>query len=430
MDVQAYRAKLFHFEDDASPSNLKYQYLEDGILHIEQGRVKAIGPAEALLPQLPPDLTIHHTPDKLIMPGFIDTHVHYPQINVIASYGEQLLGWLKQYTWPEEERFSNLEYASQHAKLFLQECFRAGTTTACVFPTVHTTSVEALFQEAYNKQMRLITGKVLSDCNVPDALKESAEEGYNNTKALIQTWHGKGRLSYAVTPRFALSSSEAQLKTLQQLLQEHPDVYLHTHLSEQPAEWAAVKTNFPWADNYLAVYDKYDLVREKSIFAHGIHLEEEQFERLAQVGASLSFCPCSNLFLGSGLFNMQQAIKSKVKVGMGTDIGAGTSFSLLQVLNEAYKVGQLQQFALSPLQAFYTLTLGGAKALSLDKHIGNFQAGKEADFVILDLNATPLISHRLEHASTLEEQLFVLMMLGDDRLIYQTHINGVQVHKK
>jgi guanine deaminase len=429
---KAYRAALVHSIADPADvaEEASYEYFEDGLMVVENGKIIALGNAEDLLGTLADDVEIIRYHDALITAGFIDTHIHLPQTGMIGSYGEQLLDWLNTYVFPCEKQFADPEHSAQVADIFLKELLRNGTTTALVFGSRHKESVEALFSAAEKLNLRLIAGKVMMDRNAPDYLVDTAESSYADSKALIERWHGKGRLHYAVTPRFAPTSTPEQLTLAGQLLSEYPDVYLQTHISENLKEVEWVKALFPERKNYLDVYDHFKLLGERSVFAHGVHLCDEECERLAETGSAIAFCPTSNLFLGSGLFNLPMAEKHKVNVGLGTDVGAGTSFSLLHTLNEAYKVMQLQGARLSPFKSLYLATLGGARALRLEDKIGNLQPGSEADFVVLDFNATPLLSYRMSQATSLEERLFVLMTLGDDRTVSETYSAGVLVHKR
>jgi guanine deaminase len=313
---------------------------------------------------------------------------------------------------------------------FIKQLLRNGTTTALVFGTVHPESVEALFESARHINMRMIAGKVMMDRNAPDYLLDTAESSYSQTKALIERWHNNGRLLYAITPRFAPTSSPEQLEMVQRLRQEYPDVYLHTHLSENKDEVAWVKALYPEHKNYLDVYHHYGMTGRKSVFAHCVHLEDAEWDCLHKTQSSIAFCPTSNLYLGSGLFNLPNAWQKKVRVGMGTDIGAGTTFNMLQTLNEAYKIMQLQGYRLSAYEAFYLATLGGADALGLADTIGNFNLGKEADFVVLEPTATPLQQLRYDNSKTLMDKLFVMMTLGDDRSIYRTYVDGRLVYER
>jgi guanine deaminase len=428
---KAYRAAILHSLADPSEVGIEqsYQYFEDGVLLVENGKVAKIGPATELLSTLKGVEVVEYR-DALITPGFIDTHIHFPQTGMIAAYGEQLLDWLNTYTFPTEKQFADKAHASDVANIFLKELLRNGTTTALVFGTVHKQSVDAFFEVALALNLRMIAGKVLMDRNAPDYLTDTPESGYADSKELIERWHGKGRLHYAVTPRFAPTSTPEQLALAGQLFQEYPDLYMHTHLSEYRKEIEWVKELFPERKGYLDVYDHYRLIGARSVFAHGVHLCDEECQRLGETGSAVAFCPTSNLFLGSGLFDLPRLEQHGVRVGLGTDVGAGTSFSQLQSLNEAYKVMQLQGKKLDPFKSLYLATLGGARALYLDDKIGNFAPGKDADFVVLDYRATPLIDYRLQQANTLEDRLFALMTLGDDRAVKETFAAGQSVHRR
>lgn len=430
-NTKAYRAAILHSLADPAVVGVEqsYEYFEDGILLIENGKVAQVGAAADLLPKLA-GVEIQHYRDALITPGFIDTHIHYPQTGMIASYGEQLLDWLNTYTFPCEKQFADKDHADKVAKIFLKELLRNGTTTALVFGSVHPQSVNALFEEAERLDLRMIAGKVMMDRNAPDYLTDTAESGYAESKALIERWHGKGRLHYAVTPRFAPTSTPEQLELAGKLLGEYPDLYMHTHLSENRKEIEWVKELFPERNGYLDVYDHHKLIGPRAVFAHGVHLCDDECKRLAETGSAVAFCPTSNLFLGSGLLDLNKLEAHGVRVGLGTDVGAGTSFSQLQSLNEAYKIMQLQGKKLDPFKSLYLATLGGANALYLDDQLGNFLPGKDADFLVLDYNATPLMSYRMQQAKSLEERLFALTMLGDDRAVKETFAAGVSVHQR
>ena len=427
--LKVYRGELLHFLADPAKVKLEesYQYLEDGLMIIKDGLIEKIGDAKKLLPTLDTSIEVIHYENGLIMPGFIDTHVHYPQTEMIASYGEQLLEWLENYTFPFEKQFSDFEHGKSVAEFFLTQLLEAGTTTALVFGTVHKESVEAFFTVAQQKKLRMICGKVLMDQNCPKDLSDTVESGYQDSKALIEKWHKTDRLQYAITPRFAPTCSTEQLNKAGQLLSENPSVYLHTHLSENKNEIAWVKDLFPESDGYLDVYDKSKLLGRRSVFAHGVYLHDSECQRLGETNSAIAFCPSSNLFLGSGLFNLKQAQAFDVNVGLGSDIGAGTTFSMLSTINEGYKTQQLRNDKLSPFQSFYLATLGGAASLDLEGTIGNFRKGAEADFIVLDYHATPLMDRRMRHCTNLSEKLFILSMLGDERHIKATHIMGERV---
>lgn len=431
MTVHAYRAALLHSladpgEGDAEAS---HEYHEDGMLVVEDGHVVRAGPAAALLPTLK-GVEVTSYPDALIVPGFIDTHIHYPQVGVIGSYGAQLLDWLNTYTFPAEGAFHDAGHAGNTANFFLDELLRNGTTTALVFGTVHPQSVDAFFDAAYARNLRMIAGKVLMDRNAPDFLTDTPESGYADSRQLIERWHRKGRLAYAVTPRFAPTSSPEQLARAGQLFKEFPGLYMHTHLSENTQEIDWVKALFPDQQDYLDVYDHHGLIGPRAVFAHGVHLCDRECSRLGETGSAVAFCPTSNLFLGSGLFDLEAVERHGVRVGLGTDVGGGTSFSQLRTLSEAYKVMQLQGKSLDPFKSFHLATLGSARALYLDDRIGNFLPGKEADFAVLDYKATPLLDYRLSQARTLAERLFALITLGDDRVIKATYAFGKKVHDR
>ncbi|RUM48866.1 MAG: guanine deaminase [Marinomonas sp.] len=430
--IKAWRSAILHCT--ANPTEVgteqAFEYFEDGLLVVKDGIIQALGNAEDQIALLDSTIEVEHHPDALIVPGFVDTHIHYPQSDMIASYGEQLLDWLNNYTFPEESKFADKQYASDVAERFLAELLRNGTTTALVFGTVHKQSVDAFFEAALPLNLRMICGKVMMDRHAPDYLIDTPETAYEDSKELIERWHNHGRLHYAVTPRFAPTSTSEQLSAAGKLLSEYDDLYMHTHLSENRQECSWVQELFPDSKNYLDVYDQHQLLSERSVFAHGIHLCDQEYNRLSETGSAIAFCPTSNLFLGSGLFNLEKAELHKVNVGMGTDVGGGTSFSMFSTLNEAYKVIQMQGQNLDPIKSFYLATLGGAKALRLDDKVGNLAVGSEADFVILDKQATPLLSKRLERAKDIKDTLFALMILADDRAIQATYAMGQCVHQR
>lgn len=430
--MHAYRAALFHLTRDpaAAGDGPAHAYHPDGLLLVEDGEIAAAGDYAALAPQLR-DTPVTALPGRLIVPGFVDLHIHFPQIDVIAAHGGQLLDWLEQKVFPAEAAFADPAHARDAAGAFVGELLRNGTTTALVFGSSNKASVEALFAEALDRNLRLIAGKVLMDRLAPEALLDTAETGRRDTLDLIAAWAGKGRLGYAITPRFAATSSEAQLAMAGEVLARHPEVWLQTHIAENEREIAEVASLFPSARDYLDTYAGFGLVGPRSVLAHGVHLGEDAFGRIAAAGAAIAHCPSSNLFLGSGLFDLGLACRCGVKVGIGTDVGAGTGYSVLSTLGEAYKVAQLKRGrALDPLHAFYLATLGGARALGLDRRIGSLEPGKEADFLVLDPAATPLLARRMAHCRTLEERLFALTILGDDRVVEQTFIAGVRQHTR
>ena len=406
------------------------RYIEDGLLISENGKITWFGSWLEGQTQLTDNIQVNHYPEQLIVPGFIDTHIHFPQTEMVGAYGEQLLEWLNTYTFPTEMQFSDKTYAEKIAQFFVNELLKNGTTTALVFCTVHPQSVDALFEAAEQLQMRLIAGKVMMDRHAPEALTDTAQSAYDDSKALIEKWHGKGRNLYAITPRFAPTSTPEQLQKAGQLKAEYPDVYVHTHLSENKNEIAWVKELYPEQNGYLDVYHHYGLTGQRSVFAHCVHLEEHEWDCMHDTNSAIAFCPTSNLFLGSGLFPLNKTWEKQVKVGLGTDIGAGTSFCHLQTLNEAYKVQQLQGDKLSAFESLYHATIGGAKALDLDDKLGNFNIGKEADFIVLNLKATALQQLRQERTKNIEDALFALFTMGDDRNIHATYIYGNKVYEQ
>ena len=423
---QAFRGSIFHCLADPGPhaDESAVEHLEDGLLVVEDGRVAQTGAASELLPKLEEGTPVEDYSGKLIVPGLVDCHVHCPQVDIIASYGEQLLDWLNKYAYPAEMQFADEQHAREVADFFLDELLRNGTTTAAVFATVHPHSADVLFAAAEARGMRLIAGKVLMDEHCPEALRDDPESAYEDSKALIQKWHGRGRLGYAITPRFALTSSEAQLEAAGRLAAEYPDTWMHTHLAENREEVDEIARQFAWSRSYLDVYDHFGLLRERSIFAHCLHLDAEDRKLMAAKGGAGAFCPTSNLFLGSGMFDLQSMADSGVRVGLATDVGGGTSLSLLRTMSEAYKVLHIQGQPLPASRALYLATLGAAEALYLDQHIGNFAPGKEADFIVLDTDASCITARRAAAARTLDELLFAMIFLGDDRNVAATFLCG------
>jgi guanine deaminase len=401
-------------------------YEPDGLVICRDGIIVAAGARGALQMQLPGDAHVADYGGCLIAPGFIDTHIHYVQTGIIGSQGKQLLEWLDRYTFVAEEAFADEQVAAATAKVFCDELLRNGTSTALVFCSVHAGSVDALFQEAARRNLRLIAGKVLMDRNAPPALRDTAQSGYDQSKALIAQWHGRGRALYAITPRFAGSSTPEQLTMAGALWREHPDVFVQSHISENRKEIAWVKELYPQRRDYLDVYAHYGLTGRRSVYAHGIYLNESELARCHESGTALAHCPTSNTFLGSGLFRMRSARDRRrpVEVGLGTDIGGGTSFSLIATMGEAYKVSQLAGEPIDAVEAFYLATLGGARALALDDRLGTLAPGREADLVVLDPNATPLMAFRSARVQSIAEQLAVLMTLGDDRCVRATYVAG------
>ncbi len=430
----AIRGQVLWFRDDPAVAGRDAAvFHEDGIVAMRDGTITASGDAGEVRATLGPDVPVVHYPDALIVPGFIDTHIHYPQGAIIASYGAQLLDWLNTYTFPEEARFGDEAYAAAAARFFCDELARSGTTTAATYCTVHPSSVDALFAEAEMRGMRMIAGKVMMDRNAPPELCDTAEASYTDSKALIARWHGRGRLAYAVTPRFAITSTPAQLDAAGTLMREHDGVYLQTHLSENADEIATVRQLFPDAASYADVYRRHGLIGPRSLFGHCVHVDDGECAMLSDAGGVAALCPTSNLFIGSGLFDMAHLRDPArpVRTALATDVGGGTSFSMLTTLSEAYKVMQLRGQSLPALEGFHMITRGNAAALSLEGTIGTLAEGAEADAVVLDLAATPLLRHRIDAADgDLDDILFALMMLGDDRTVRATYIAGRLAHDR
>lgn len=418
--IRAFRGEILSVARDPRDDPGAVRHEADGLLVVEDGIVVARGTHAELaarFAQVPTEALA-----GLIVPGFVDAHVHYPQMDHIASHGEQLLDWLERHIFPAEQAFAERAHADEVAGAFLRELLRNGTTSALVFPTVHAHSVDALFEAALARGMRIISGKVLMDLG-PDGLADTADSGRTETAELIGRWHGRGRLGYAVTPRFALTSSDEQLRDAGALLAAHPEVLLHTHLAENVAECAAVAERFPEAQDYLDAYDRFGLVGARSVFAHGVHLSDRSCARLAQSGAGIAVCPSSNLFLGSGFFDFGQADAHGFRTGLGTDIGAGTSFSMLHTAGLAYQAALARGDPLDPFRALYLATAGSAALLHIADRVGSLEVGLEADFAVLDCAATPLLARRTAGAS-LAERLFALQILGDDRAISRTYVMG------
>jgi len=417
-----FRGDPFVIGDEAA-----FHYRSDALILMQSGHIVGCGDYDTLIGEIPAGTAITHYRECVILPGFIDCHVHYPQTQIIGAYGKQLLDWLEHYTFVAEQQFADPAHASAVAKVFLQECLRAGTTTAMVYGTVHPQSVDAFFLEAQARSMRMIAGKVLMDRNAPPALCDSSvDAGYAQSQALIRRWHHKGRLAYAVTPRFAPTSSPAQLETCGALLREFPGVYLQTHLSENAKEIQWVRELYPERSGYLDVYDHYGCLGRRSVLGHALHLSDGEWQRLRETNTAIAHCPSSNAFLGSGLFSWPKAKAAlrPLRVGLATDIGAGTSFSQLQTMHAAYQIGQLGGYPLSAVRAFYLATRGAAEALDLGTTIGSLEIGMEADVMVLDLQATPLLAYRMTTCTSIQEALFLQMILGDDRSTRAVYVNG------
>jgi guanine deaminase len=424
--VKLFRARVFSPISDpfAGDPSTSYVYYDDGFVALDGDRIAAVGDfrdaprGSAALTQL--------GRDALITPGFFDTHLHAPQLEMIGSYGGHLLEWLNRYTFPTEAKFADPAHARAIAEAFYDELLRHGTLCALIFSTIHAEATDIFFAEAERRGFRGIVGKTMMDRNAPDALLEDAERSYDESRALASKWHKRGLLRYAVTPRFAPTSTPRLLELAGKLKQEFPDAYVHTHISENRKEVEWVQQLFPEAE-YADVYDRYGLLDERSVLAHGVWLTEEELDLLSRRHSNIAHCPNSNLFLGSGLFPLHHVLASGVRVGLGTDIGAGTTPSMFTAMADAYKVQQVQNVSLSPFQLWYLATLGGARVLSLDGESGSLEAGKSADFLILDLKATPLIALRSGRAESIEDLLAGLIFMGDDRVVKSGWIAGREV---
>lgn len=405
-----------------------FTYHEDGAILVREGMIAASGTFDAVAPTAPCADIVDHRP-HLMTAGFIDAHIHFPQAQIVASWGAQLLDWLNGYVFPEEARFGDESHAQAIATRFFDVLTEHGTTTAAAFCSVHAASADAYFAEAERRNMRMIGGKVMMDRNAPDTLRDTPQSGYDDTKALIERWHGRGRAGYAISPRFAITSSPQQLEMAGALATEHPDCHIQTHLSENREEIAFAASLYPEASDYLNIYERYGLLGGKMLLGHCIHLEEREVQCLAETGAHPVFCPTSNLFLGSGCFDHARLDKAGIQSAIATDIGAGTSYSMLQTLNEGYKVLQLQSQSLHAMRGFHWMTRGNAEVLGLADRIGTLDEGTEADIVVLDARATPAMALRMDRVETLAEELFVLLVMGDDRAVAQTYIAG-EPHKE
>ena len=420
------RGRVFTFIEEPQDidDTASYRYLEDGAVTIENGKIIAVGdysPADAAGAEV-----IDHRP-SLIMPGLIDLHLHYVQMQVIGSYAPALLDWLHAYTFVEEQKFGQQGHAAAIATSFFDELIRNGTTTAVAYCSVHPESVDAFFTEAARRNMLMVGGKVMMDRNAPEALLDTAQTGYDDTKALIARWQGKGRAHYAISPRFAITSTPAQLEASRALVAEFPECYVQTHLSENDAEIAYSMELYPEAKDYLGIYEDYGLLGRKTLLGHSIHLSHREAHVMAETGSVAVFCPTSNLFLGSGLFDYERLHKTGVRIGIATDIGGGTSVSMLRTLDEGFKVAQLRKQQLSPLNSFYLATLGNARALGLEDRIGSIAPGRDADLVVLDSSAISHMALRMQTISGVAQELFLLQTMGDDRSVREVYIAGEAV---
>jgi guanine deaminase len=419
------RGRVLRFlrEPDGIADAAAYAYAEDGAILVRDGRVAAVGDAADILPQAPAAEVIDHRP-HLLMPGFIDTHIHMPQAQIIGSWGAQLLDWLNTYTFPAETKFSDPAHATRIAGAFLDLLLAHGTTTAVAYCSSHPTSVDAYFSAAESRNLRMLGGKVMMDRNCPDGVRDTPQSSYDDSKTLIARWHGRGRAHYAITPRFAITSTPEQMTMAQALVAEHPDLHVQTHLSENRDEIDYTLSLYPAARDYLDVYETYGLLGPRSLFGHAIHLSERETAAMAATGSIAVFCPTSNLFLGSGLYDKVGLREQGVRRAIATDVGGGTSYSMLRTLDEGYKVLALRGQKLDPLKAFWWITRGNAEALGLADQIGTLAPGTEADIVVLNSAATPAMALRAETIETLPEELFLLETLGDDRAIAATYVMG------
>jgi len=408
-------------------------YESDAIVAFGGGLITHFGPADQVKSQLPAGLKVKdYGRDALISAGFIDSHVHFPQTPMIAAFGEQLLDWLNKYTFPTERKYADKAFAASVAETFLAEQLKNGTTTSCIYCTVFPQSVDALFEEAERLGMRIAAGKVLMNRNAPDYLLDTTQSGYDDSKALIEKWHRRGRLMYCITPRFAPTSTPDQLQSAGDLWDEFPDCHMQTHVSENVDEVAWVRSLFPDRKGYLDVYDHHKLCRPRAVFGHGIHLTDDEMNTMHRTGSAISHCPTSNFFLGSGYLDVFRAADKArpVRVGLGTDLGAGTSFSILATLNEAYKAAQLNGKKLTAAHAYYLATRGTARAMYIDDKVGSIAPGMEADIVVLDMKSTPIIEYRMQFAQDIHEALFIQMTLGDDRAVQATYVAGELRHHR
>ena len=407
-------------------------YESDGIILIHDGVISAVGAYSEIKEQIPANIEIRQYTDSILLPGFIDAHIHYPQVEIIGSYGTQLLEWLNKYTFPTEAKFNDPEHAQQIADFFIAELLRNGTTAASVFCTSAPESVDAIFEAAQAGNMLVLAGKMMMDSHAPANILDTAQTSYDDSKALIHRWHKRGRCLYTVSPRFALTSSPQQLELASALMREHSDVRLQSHISENRAEVARAAELYPGRTNYTDIYEHYGLLDERAIYGHGVHLSKGELQRFHETGAKIAHCPTSNFFIGSGLFDIAATKDSAqpVTVGLGTDVGGGTSFSMLQTMSEAYKMAQMRGISVNAAQSFYLATLGSAQALGIDDRVGKLQTGYAADIAVLDPRATPLLELRADVAESLDELLFALMICGDDRAVEATFVAGELVYER
>lgn len=394
-----------------------------GGIVIEAGKIIETGDADHLRAAHPDAEVVDYGSD-LITAGFVDAHVHYPQTEIIASWGKRLIDWLNSYTFPEEMRFGDPDYAQRVAETYLDLVAANGTTSVVSYCTIHPESVDAFFDAAKARNMRVVAGKTCMDRNAPDGLRDTAQSAYDDSKRLLEKWHGQGRLEYAITPRFSPTSTPEQLEALGSLWAEHSDCLMQTHLSEQTDEVEWVAGLFPDARDYLDTYEQFGLLGKGGLYGHSIYLTDRERARLKEMDASLIHCPTSNTFIGSGLFDMAGLMAEGQRIGLATDTGGGSSFSMLRTMAAAYEVAQLRGTPLHPAQLYWLATAGSANALHMEDKIGNLQSGSEADLVVLDLHSTDAITQRAKRANDPWELLFPTIMMGDDRAVRATWIAG------
>jgi guanine deaminase len=422
-DIKVLRGRVLSFVDEpgAIDDTKSYRYIEDGAVVVGDGKIVMVG-------EFNPKAAAHHEVidhrGKLILPGLIDPHIHFPQMQVIGSYAANLLEWLNTYTFVEEQKFADRSHADRIAGRFFDELIRHGTTTAAAYCSVHPQSADAFFEQAAARDMLMVGGKVMMDRNAPEALRDTPQSGYDDTKAGIAKWHGKGRAHYAITPRFAITSSPEQMEMAEALAREHPDLHIQTHVDENVAEIAFARELYPNIADYLGIYERYHLLGPKTLLGHCIHLTHRECEVLTETRSVAVWCPTSNLFIGSGLFDHDRLHAHGARIAVATDVGGGSSYSMLRTLDEGYKVLQLRGQRLNPLRSFYMMTLGNARAMSLDDRIGTIEAGRDADLVVLDARATPQMALRMEAVDTLANELFLLQTCGDDRAVVETYVAG------
>ena len=426
MKITILRGRVLSFleEPQGRDDHASYRYIEDGAVVIGDGKILMVGEwNERAASHHDAAEIIDHRPN-LILPGFIDPHIHFPQMQVIGAYAAALLEWLNTYTFVEEQRFGDEAHSTRIASRFFDELIRHGTTTAAAYCSVHPQSVDAFFGEAEKRNMLMVGGKVMMDRNAPPGLLDTPQSGYDDTKAGIAKWHGRCRAHYAITPRFAITSTHEQMAIAEALAREFPDLHIQTHVSENLAEIAYANELFPNYGDYVGIYEKFHLLGPKTLLGHCIHLSHRETEVISESRSVAVFCPTSNLFIGSCLFDYERQHERGVRIATATDVGGGSSYSMLRTMDEGYKVMQLRGQRLTPFRSFFHMTLGNARAMSLDGRIGSLEPGKEADIVVLDSSATPQMALRMETCGSLEQELFLLQTCGDDRAVVETYVMG------